>query len=270
MEASIAASYVLLLLSFGAATSEKSAVLTKYDRLVLSDKPVGYWLLRKGDQADAAGHRMAGTYHGGARGQATLPDGETASTFNGLDSYFEIPNNAYLQLTRTGILTIEAWMCPAAYDYPKTEGDGYVYWMGQGTPGNYVWSARMYNRSAATRSQRISSYCFNVSGGLGAGSYFQDAIPTGTWVHYVLVINTRKTSVTYPTGYTKIYRDSVLRDTDSLQGYTIVPGKSKAPLRVATRDLHSFFKGSIGKVAVYDYELTPSQLLAHNNTMWGL
>lgn len=260
----------LLLVFFSAAACKKAAVQANYDQLVLADKPVGYWLLTAGSQGDATGHGLAGAYYGSRLGQAALPNGETASTFNGTDTYFEIPNNGYQQITHTGMLTIEAWLRSAVYNYPKTEGDGYVYWLGKGTPANYSWSARMYNQNSATRSQRLSGYCFNLSGGLGAGSYFQDSIPVGTWVHYVLIINTRNTSGPYPTGYTRIYRDGVLRDTDSLQDYNIVPGTSTAPLRVATRDFNSFFAGAIGKVALYDYELTAAQLLAHNNTMRGL
>ena len=142
--------------------------------------------------------------------------------------------------------------------------------MGKGTANNHSWVARMYNANDVDRPQRISGYSFNLSGGLGAGSYFQDSTPVGTWIHYVLVINTVDTSIAYPTGYTKIYKNGVLRDTDSLQGYSIVPGNGNAPMRVATRDLGSFFKGAIGKVAIYDYELSASQLLVHNNTMRGI
>lgn len=243
------------------------SIAGNYDSLILSHNPIGYWLLIKGYQSDASGHGMTGSYKGSGRGDASLPNGETASVFNGIDNYFEIPDNNYLEVTRTGILTIEAWMRPDVEDFPHTEGDGYVHWMGKGTTNNQLWVARMYNKSNASRPQRISGYCFNLSGGLGTGSYFQDIIPTGTWIHYVLVINTVNTSTGYPTGYTKIYRDGVQRDMDRLDDYNIVPGNGTAPMRIATRDLASFFKGAIGKVAIYDYELTSSQISAHNSTM---
>lgn len=245
-----------------------------YDSLVLSDNPVGFWMQKKGYMGDASGHGMTGAYYGSGRPETTLPNGETASVFNGTDNYFEVPDNDYLEVTRTGILTIEAWMRPDVTVFPhsqySTDGN-YVHWMGKGTASNHLWVARIYDyTTTGSRSQRISGYCFNLTGGLGAGSYFQDVISTGTWIHYVLVINTVNTSGTYPTGYTKIYRDGVLRDTDSLSGYSIIPGNGNAPMRIATRDLASFFKGAIGKVAVYDYELTASQLLAHNNNMRGI
>ncbi|HIX55259.1 MAG TPA: LamG domain-containing protein, partial [Candidatus Sphingobacterium stercoripullorum] len=122
--------------------------------------------------------------------------------------------------------------------------------------------ARMYNKDSwrEDRPQRISGYAFNLSGGLGAGSYFQDHIKPGTWVHYVLVINTNNTSSAYPTGYTIIYRDGEKRQQRNLKDYDIIPGNGTAPIRIATRDLGSFFLGAIGKVAIYDYELSAEQL----------
>jgi hypothetical protein len=256
------------------------SVFNSYDKLISDTKPTGYWMLTKGYVSDASGHGMTGTYYGNGRGEAMLPNGETASIFNGTNNYFEIPNNSYQQVIRTGILTIEAWMRADVLDFPVTEaGKSYVHWMGKGargTPRNDLWVARMYNLNRVPgdvsdpRPQRISGYCFNLSGGDGAGSYFQDATRVGTWIHYALVINTRNTSNQYKTGYTKVYKNGVLRDTDSLEEYNIVPGNSPAPMRVATSDLASFFKGAIGKVAIYDRELTAAELLSHNNRMRGL
>ncbi|MDR2272975.1 MAG: LamG domain-containing protein [Sphingobacterium sp.] len=240
---------------------------TTYDDLVKADNPVGYWMLIKGYQSDASGHGMTGTYGGSGRGEAILPNGETASIFNGVDNYFQIADNDYLEVTSTGILTIEAWVRPDVLDFPKVEGDGYVHWMGKGTTGQQSWVARMYNANHTSRPQRISGYSFNLSGGLGSGSYFQDSIPPGTWIHYVLVINTVNLDGTYTTGYTKLYRNGILRDKDKLSDYNVIPGNGTAPMRVATRDFSSYFKGAIGKVAIYDYELPANKILSHNNKM---
>jgi hypothetical protein len=97
-----------------------------YDQTVAADSPVGYWMLIKGYTSDASGNGMTGTYYGSGRGQASLPNGETASIFNGTDNYFEIPDNNYLEVTRTGILTIEAWMRPDTLQFTNYEGTGYV------------------------------------------------------------------------------------------------------------------------------------------------
>ncbi|MBT2594538.1 LamG domain-containing protein [Arthrobacter sp. ISL-72] len=75
----------------------------------------------------------------------------------------------------------------------------------------------------------------------------------------------------YPHGYTKIYRDGILRDRDdlSINGRTIGPTRGDAPLRIGTSNLESFFEGGVGKVAVYDKELTQAQIVRHYEVMTG-
>ena len=129
----------------------------------------------------------------------------------------------------------------------------------------------MYStENAEDRPNRISGYAFNPAGGLGAGSYFQDGIRAGDWIHYVLVINTAATSGEYPHGYTKVFRDGVLRDQDDL---SLTAGHRSGPGRCAPahRDKHleSFFQGGIGKVAVYSHELSPERIARHYEVMSG-
>ncbi|TVY07790.1 LamG domain-containing protein [Paenibacillus cremeus] len=240
---------------------------SSYDNAVLADSPVGYWPISTSVTTDQTGHGMTGTYTGSPTA-TTLPNGEAAVAFNGVDQYMTIADNDYLEVTRTGIITIEAWMRPDVLEFPHAESSGYVHWMGKGTSGQHSWVARMYSyTNTENRPNRISGYSFNLSGGLGAGSYFQDTVTAGQWIHYTLVINTVNTDATYTTGYTKIFKNGVLRDQDKLSDYSIIPGNGTAPMRIGTRDLNSFFQGAVGKVAVYDYELTPAQLTAHYNAM---
>jgi hypothetical protein len=242
----------------------EAKALSSYDKLILSHKPKGYWMLVKGYESDASGHGMKGTYHGSGRGLSVLPNGETASVFNGTDNYFEIPNSTYQQVTTTGVLTIEAWMQPYVLNFPVWEKEHYVHWMGKGEPpDNYLWVARMYNQSGNDRPNRISGYCFNLSGGIGVGSYFNDKnIAVKNWINYALIINTKK-------GYIKIYENGERKDIDKLhtKDINIKPENCTAPVRIATRNLTSFFKGAIGKVAIYDRELTDAELLAHEIKM---
>jgi hypothetical protein len=102
-----------------------------------------------------------------------------------------------------------------------------------------------------------------LSGGLGTGSYFQDSIIAGQWIHYMLVINTVDTDESHPTGYTKIYKNGCVRDQDALTSFATVPADGTAPFRIATRDFKSFFLGAIAKVAIYDYELSPIKVRSH-------
>ncbi|NGP44191.1 LamG domain-containing protein [Bacillaceae bacterium SIJ1] len=238
-----------------------------YDQMILADTPVAYWPLSPSETSDQTSNGLDGTFTG-SPSQTLLPNGDAAVVFNGIDQYFTIPDNDDLEVTQTGILTVEAWMRPDVLQFPNSERAGYVHWMGKGETNQHSWAARMYDETNdENRPNRISGYSFNLSGGLGAGSYFQDPLIAGEWIHYTLVINTVNTSSDYTTGYTKLYKNGVLRDQDRLSDYNIVPGNSTAPMRIGTRDFASFFQGAIGKVALYDYELTPKQISDHYQKM---
>lgn len=264
----IAATAVVTTTPVSAATCKTSA----YDNRVLADTPVAYWPLgtipaEQPVAPDCTGRGHTGRYVNTPH-TTTMPNGDLAQQFDGTRQYVQFPDAADLSVTRTGRLTIEAWMRPHTLQFPNQEGSGYVHWLGKGVSGQHEYVARMYSKvNSENRPNRISGYAFNLSGGLGVGSYFQDSITTTQWIHVVIVINTVDTSPAFPTGYTRIYRDATLRDTDSLAALNIKPGNGTAPFRVGTRDLASFFHGRIGKVAVYDYDLTRADIQAHRNTM---
>jgi hypothetical protein len=173
-----------------------------------------------------------------------------------------------LSVTGTGVLTLEAWLRPDVLRFRDEDGSGYVHWAGKGTSGQHEYAARMYSRvNSENLPNRISGYAFNAGGGLGVGSYFQDPVTAGQWIHYTFVINTVATSSRYRTGYTKLYKNGVLRDQNSLAALSIVPSNRTAPLRIGTRDLNSFFEEAIGKVAVYGRQLSTSEVAAHHRAM---
>lgn len=266
-----------------------------YDRAVLLDRPTLFVPLSRAglanSESDSANPTRAGTYHDVS---ATLmPNGDGAAVFDGQGSYFEFADSPDLSVAKTGVLTVEAWLRPDALIFPKQEGSGYVHWLGKGelSDGTHSaqmeWAARMYganNTDIPWRENRISGYAFNLEGGRGIGSYFQDDLAAGGWIHFVLVINTTPDDAQDP-GYTRIYRDgsnapssspNPWDDMDSLlefwpdptSPHLVTPGDGDAPLRVGTRDFRSFFMGAVGKVAVYDYELTPDQIQSHYEAMW--
>jgi hypothetical protein len=268
---------LLLALAFGSFSDP-------YDQLVTGDHPMFFY-------NDAYGNDVMASHHNGVLrngpGTARTPDGGLAMDFNGVDQYLEVQSDPRLSVPVTGVLTIEAWLRPDTLDFEKTEGSGYVYWLGKGASGSQEYAARMYGQHPTGHDQgrinRISGYAFNPGGGLGAGSYFQappgDPVSVGEWIHYVLIINTTEAarSAKYPTGYTKIYvtRESAVKgkfvtktDQDALAPYQIVPVAGTAPLRVGTRDLGSFMKGAIGKIAIYNYELKADQVAAHARSMF--
>jgi hypothetical protein len=245
-----------------------------YDAAVLADGPVGYWTMansRTGSEPDQTGAGKKGVYSGSLSGNGALPNGSAAATFSG-EQYLEVPDARSLRPATTGILTIEAWIRPDTLEFPHEESTGYVHWLGKAERGQYEYSARMYSAgNAEGRGNRISGYSFNLSGGLGAGSYFQDPVTPGDWIHYVLVINSTASSDKYPDGYTKIYKNGVLRDQDnlSIDGDPIAAEPGHAPLRVGTSDFESFFEGGIGKVAIYNHELPQSKIVQHYQLMTG-
>lgn len=247
-----------------------------YDATVLQDGPTAFWNVASpasGIEQDLTRNGHTGRYVG-RPAAAKLPNGARAARFNGTSQYLQIPDAAALSPATRGVLTIEAWMRPDRLIFPDVEGSGYVHWMGKGEANKHEYVARMYsadNREKPSRGNRISGYLFNASGGKGAGSHFQNAIVAGKWIHYVLVINSKARSATYPRGYTKIYRDGKQMDQDSLifEGTAIVPQRGNAPFRVGTRDLKSFFLGGIGKVAIYGKELPAHRIAAHFRAMTG-
>jgi hypothetical protein len=255
--------------ALGAAPARESAAST-YDSTVMADRPVGFWY-------DAAGHDLVGRRHAravGAPGTTRTPNGDSAATFDGTRRYLEIADSDRWSPATTGKLTVEAWMRPSTLHFPGC----YVHWLGKGEAGQQEWTLRMYARStpceSPPRPNRVSFYAFNRSGGLGTGAYFQggsDQVPVmqpDVWVHVVGVIDAVDKSTAYPHGYVRIYRNGRLVNTRDL--FSTVPvtlGNGTAPLRIGTQDLDGFFRGAIGKVAIYDRELPASRVVAHYRAM---
>ena len=179
--------------------------------------------------------------------------------FNGIDQYVEIPSSPDFSVSSNG-LTVSAWMMPDTLTFPKSEGTGYVHWMGKGSSGRQEWTFRMYNRTNTEnppRPNRISFYVFNPEGKLGVGSYFEDAVKPGVWMEVTGAADRQRTY---------IYRDGERRRCDQYRGVPgdgchghpeiIEPQAGDAPLRLGTRDLRSYFQGGLGAVRVWDRALS--------------
>ena len=240
-----------------------AATLSAYDRAVLADHPILY-LAATGTSAtepDLSGHHRSGTYTPAVPAhRVTLPNGDKVASFDGATESLDVPSTPALSIPTTGVLTVEAWLRPETLQFQHSESDGYVYWLGKGRPGAQEYAGRMYSlRNTANRPNRISGYVFNLDGGLGSGSYFQDKLTKGDWIHVTLVFG----------NLIKIYKGGVLRQTVPLSQFDVHPGFGEAPLRIGTRDGNSFFYGAVAKVAVYDHELSASRIAAHDRAMLG-
>ena len=246
------------------AVAGAGAIDSRYERAVAADKPSAFLQRNK----VVLGKGRAGSIVGGTPATTRLPNGDPAFAFDGRGEYLSFASRGAFSIPTTGRLTVEYWIRPDTLQFPDSESSGYVYILGKGAPDSHEWYGRMYNKSnSENRPNRISGYAFNTSGGLGAGSYFEDPVSAGKWIHVALVFNTKRTSSSYPTGYVKIFKNGKLRDTDSLKGYNIVPKATSAPLRIGTGYLGSYFKGAIGNVAFYNKELGGKRLRAHFNAM---
>jgi len=114
-------------------------------------------------------------------GQAAASPPPNFVQFDGTSSHLDVPDGPDLSVATTGSLTVSAWMRPDTLSFPKTEGSGYVHWLGKGAGNHQEWSFRVYSPpNQENRANRISFYVFNRSSrqppNLGIGSYFQGAL----------------------------------------------------------------------------------------------
>lgn len=171
--------------------------------------------------------------------------------FNGMSDYVEVPDSTDFSVSTSGALTFSAWMKPDTLTFPRTEGTGYVHWMGKGQSSEQEWLFRMYSQgNSENRQNRISCYVFNPSGGIGVGSYFEDPVAPGQWIHVVGVADGQSTH---------IYKNGILRDSDVYAG-TITPQHGPAPLRMGTRDFQSFFQGGLAGVRIWNRALSAAEV----------
>ncbi len=180
--------------------------------------------------------------------------------FSGVNSYAEIPDSPSFSVSAAG-LTVAVWMRPDTLTFPVTEGsrptEKFVHWLGKGSlgqiPNSNEWAFRMYSQTSppGPRANRISFYVFNPGPGRGCGSYFQDPIILGQWIHVVGVVDARAQ-------LTAIYKNGQFRHHDSYSSKR--PTDGKAPLRLGTQSLGSFFKGAIGPVHIWNRPLSAGEI----------
>jgi hypothetical protein len=164
-------------------------------------------------------------------------------------------------------------MSPGTLTFPDSEPERrakeqqYVHWLGKGEGHQQEWAFRMYNFDDPkddpigydNRSNRTSFYLFNLTGGLGAGSYVQEPVTAGTWYHYVAVADMRTDTIT-------LYKNGVLKKQVPFMNsvYNIHPQNGTSPVRVGTLDPGardtSFFKGAIDNISIYNRALSVAEI----------
>ena len=236
---------------------------TAYRKLIRFDRPTrhirGRWEFQQ--------KRRIGRSVNGYR-WTRMPNGTRAPRFSGNQQFLRFPSSPRYSIATTGKLTVEYWIRPDTLQFRDEEGSGYVYILGKGRPGAHEWYARMYSkRNRENRPNRLSGYAFNPSGGLGSGSYVQDPVRVGRWIHLVLVYNTSPSSGA-AMGTVALYKNGRLRDRDSLADYNIRPRAGRSPFRIGTGYRDSYFQGAIGDVVFFNRTLGPRRILAHYRAMF--
>jgi len=276
----------------GGSGGEAGALVSGYDDTVLADRPVAFWAMNRApsNEKDLTGNGHDGSYRGtGSPTDATLPNGDSAAGFDGAQQYLTVPTSAAFSIPTTGNLTWEAWLRPDVLQFPNDDGvSGYVDWMGkcESYSPTCEWEARMYNTNTGespNRPNRLSAYVFNPSAGLGSAADWQPSaglIKAFAWYHVVGQYTLRsqpadcQDSASSP-GAIDIWVNGVKWNhgahgqTGCMSQYNVVPKANNSPLNIATMAKESFFRGAIGKVAIYDHLLSQAQITNHYSRMTG-
>ena len=227
-----------------------------------TDGLVAYFPFNGNIENQSAVSLPPGENHNGVFVPDRFGNESAAISFDGTkSSYAEFPDDDAYSISTTGALAMSVWMSPDTLTCPVSD-DGYIHWMGKGTftgtdKGNMEWGFRMYNEeNSANRPNRISAYAFNLAGGLGSGSYVQEPVTVGEWIHFLAIYDTGENLI-------RVYKNGVLKDSDSLydETYKVVVQNGDSPLRIGTRSLWSFFRGKIDDLRIYSRVLSESEIL---------
>jgi hypothetical protein len=259
-----------------------------YNQTILLDHPAAFWDInpRSGAEPDLSGNGNSGTYQGGSPSVAAMPNGDQAAVFNGSTQYLTIPSKPSLSIPTTGSLTWEMWIDPSVLQFPNSSSDGFVEVMGKcaNFSPTCEWESRLYNTTnSQDRCNRLSAYVYNPTAGLGSGAFWQPVcglLQAGQWIHVVGEYSTLSQpsdcpeAPAYP-GSIDIWvngvkwNQSVHNPTGCMSQYGVAPQANNSPLNIGTMARDTWFEGAIGKVAIYNYELSQEQIASHYRAMTG-
>jgi Concanavalin A-like lectin/glucanases superfamily len=264
-------------------TSPPPPPSSSYDAAIQADNPVALWDMNNpgGSEADQSGNGHSGTYVGGTPQLTSMPNGDRAVDFNGSTEYLTVPSSAAFSIPTTHQLTWEGWIRPDVLQWTSSSdpyGYGYVDWMGkcENYSPSCEWEARMYaSVNSENRCNRLSAYVFKPSAGLGSGADWQPScnlLQAGQWLHVVGEYQTQTTpsacNSAYP-GTINIWVNGVEWNpsyhypTGCMSQYSITPQAGSSPLDIGTMAMDTWFPGAVGKVAIYSYLLSQSQIDSH-------
>jgi hypothetical protein len=133
------------------------------------------------------------------------------------------------------------------------------------------------------RCNRMSAYAFNKDAGLGSGADWQPVcglIKDGEWLHivgeYTLLTQPANcpNAQAFP-GSINIWVNGVEwkqekhKPTGCMSQYKVKPQALDSPFTIGTMARDFWFKGGIGKVAIYNRLLSQPEIAAHYQAMTG-
>jgi hypothetical protein len=162
-------------------------------------------------------------------------------------------------------------MRPDVLEFNCIKNKEYIHWLGKGESGNFEWAFRFYRRKS-DRSNRLSAYHWNPSGGLGAGAYSQEELAADDWLHLVACFPPGNASVN--NAGVSLYKNGVLAEGPPAPGtlyshpdgrWRIFPTAGDSRLRLGTRDnKRRCLVGGLAEVAIYPRVLTEHEAQEHS------
>jgi len=191
--------------------------------------PVGYWQFEEGagsTASDSSPYGNDGVIYGAIWG--TSIDGSGALSFDGVNDYVQVPDDASLGITDA--ITIEAWVM---YDQIPT---GLDYACVVNKDGAYL---------LRVRDSRIQFYLC-LDGGWRALYGDTATLTTGVWYHIAGV---------YDGTQMRVYLNGIL---DGSRGGTGLIDTSTSPLHIGRR-LAGYLNGTVDEVRIHDRALAPGE-----------
>jgi hypothetical protein len=253
-----------------------------YARLVLADRPVGFWRFEEEAMSnntvtvDCSGLRRAGSYHGNVSSAPGVPGiGGRAACFDGASALMRVPHDPGLSLNS---LSVEFWIC-------TSENWSNTYW-----PGDAVLVSKDVPGLGADWSLAGGSFTPGQNEGrmlVGIGSQQEWRSPTkkedqlmgslfrindGVWHHLVWTRDSAGDNRLYVDGVVAVSMDDsggpINNPMDIEVGGCLrsaQAGVSVRPLDVKGKELNerSFLDGKLDELAIYDHVLSPEQVSAH-------
>lgn len=191
--------------------------------------------------------RIAGFVSQNATGATN--DGDKAVVLDGSTAYL-VTNTG--PATISGSFSVEGWINPASL-----------------AGSNMILSTRAGGGTDNTFDMKVLS-SGGIHGDIGDGTgwlttgadYSAAGIATGSWYHIVYVVN--------PNGYT-IYLNGIPKATGSFSGNPVLLDNTHKIFIGSYNGTAEFCNGTLDEIAIYNYALTPSQVIAHfsvASTLW--